>query len=166
MFSICQSQLVSKSISISRLLPNFASKKVSQIQVCHLSSEDGPKKTCLYDFHLSRSGKMVDFAGYLMPVQYGKEGIATSHIHTRYLIYRSYPEMFWKPLIIITKLWSQTLIFSNHIFWHLSKFKMTQPWIIATKLKLISFLSQISWAQSYKTFRRLLRRLTLLTWLS
>lgn len=26
---------------------------------------------------------MVDFAGYLLPVQYGKEGIAASHIHTR-----------------------------------------------------------------------------------
>jgi hypothetical protein len=83
MFSICQSQFASKSVSIARILPNFASQKVSQIQVCHLSSENGPKKTCLYDFHLSRSGKMVDFAGYLMPVQYGKEGIAASHIHTR-----------------------------------------------------------------------------------
>ena len=72
-------------------MPNFAaSKKVSKIQVCHLSSEeDGPKKTCLYDFHLSRSGKMVDFAGYLMPVQYGKEGIAASHIHTRYGFFSS-----------------------------------------------------------------------------
>jgi aminomethyltransferase len=26
---------------------------------------------------------MVDFAGYLMPVQYGAEGIQASHKHTR-----------------------------------------------------------------------------------
>ena len=48
-----------------------------------LMSTEGPKKTCLYDFHVAHGGKMVDFAGYLMPVQYGKEGIAASHVHTR-----------------------------------------------------------------------------------
>lgn len=42
-----------------------------------------PKKTCLFEFHVSRGGKMVDFAGYLMPVQYDNEGIAASHKHTR-----------------------------------------------------------------------------------
>ena len=44
-----------------------------------------PKKTCLYDFHVSQGGKLVDFAGYLLPIQYGKEGISASHLHTRYL---------------------------------------------------------------------------------
>jgi aminomethyltransferase len=47
------------------------------------SSENGPKKTCLYDLNVKYHGKMVDFAGYLMPVQYGSEGIAASHKHTR-----------------------------------------------------------------------------------
>ncbi len=42
-----------------------------------------PKKTCLYDFHVAQKGKIVDFAGYLLPIQYGKEGIAASHLHTR-----------------------------------------------------------------------------------
>lgn len=42
-----------------------------------------PKKTCLYDLNVKHHGKMVEFAGYLMPVQYGSEGITASHIHTR-----------------------------------------------------------------------------------
>lgn len=41
------------------------------------------KKTCLYDLHVQHEGKMVPFAGYLMPVQYGSYGIGSSHIHTR-----------------------------------------------------------------------------------
>lgn len=41
------------------------------------------KKTCLYDLNVKHQGKMVEFAGYLMPVQYGAEGIAASHIHVR-----------------------------------------------------------------------------------
>jgi len=48
-----------------------------------LCTKSEPKKTCLYDFHVSNKGKMVDFAGYLLPIQYGKEGIAASHLHTR-----------------------------------------------------------------------------------
>ena len=41
------------------------------------------KKTCLYDFHVKHGGKMVDFAGYAMPVQYADQGIVASHLHTR-----------------------------------------------------------------------------------
>ena len=29
-----------------------------------------PKKTALYDAHVSHGAKLVDFAGYLMPVRY------------------------------------------------------------------------------------------------
>merc|ERR1712106_862105 len=47
------------------------------------SSSSAPLKTCLYDFHLGAGGKMVDFAGYLMPVQYKDLGIPASHKHTR-----------------------------------------------------------------------------------
>jgi len=39
--------------------------------------------TPLYDFHVAHNGKMVDFAGYSLPVLYGKEGIIPSHLHTR-----------------------------------------------------------------------------------
>nr|CAG4638417.1 EOG090X057R [Cyclestheria hislopi] len=37
----------------------------------------------LYDLNVKHNGKMVNFAGYLMPVQYGNEGIVSSHKHTR-----------------------------------------------------------------------------------
>ena len=47
------------------------------------STKSEPQKTCLYDFHVSNKGKMVDFAGYSLPIQYGKEGIAASHLHAR-----------------------------------------------------------------------------------
>ena len=39
-------------------------------------------KTPLYDLHVELGGKMVGFAGYLMPVQY-PAGIVTEHNHTR-----------------------------------------------------------------------------------
>lgn len=61
------------------------------------------KKTSLFDFHVSREGKIVNFAGYLLPVQvsvylktlflnglqiwlifqYADQGIVQSHLHTR-----------------------------------------------------------------------------------
>lgn len=48
-----------------------------------LSESEAPKKTPLYDFHEQQGGKIVNFAGYLLPVQYADQGIAASHIHTR-----------------------------------------------------------------------------------
>lgn len=41
------------------------------------------KKTVLYDFHVKNNGKIVDFAGWLMPVQYKDLSIQESHLHTR-----------------------------------------------------------------------------------
>jgi len=40
------------------------------------------KKTPLYDFHRAQGGKMVEFAGWSMPVQY-KDSHINSHMHTR-----------------------------------------------------------------------------------
>lgn len=40
------------------------------------------KKTPLFDFHKENGGKMVEFAGWSMPVQYKDSHIA-SHMHTR-----------------------------------------------------------------------------------
>ncbi len=40
-----------------------------------------PKKTCLYDQHVARGGKLVSFAGYLMPVYY--QGIVPEHLAVR-----------------------------------------------------------------------------------
>jgi len=41
------------------------------------------KKTSLHDFHVAHGGKMVDFVGWSMPVQYADLSVTSSHIHTR-----------------------------------------------------------------------------------
>ncbi len=42
------------------------------------------KRTALYDSHISLGAKMVDFAGYLMPVQY--EGVKSEHLSVKHNI--------------------------------------------------------------------------------
>ncbi|XP_071204594.1 aminomethyltransferase, mitochondrial isoform X1 [Salvelinus alpinus] len=46
------------------------------------SSEACTRKTALFDFHRDQGGKMVEFAGWSMPVQY-KDSHIHSHMHTR-----------------------------------------------------------------------------------
>ena len=46
------------------------------------SADAGQNKTALYDYHVKHGAKMVPFAGYLMPLQYGT-GVKTEHLHTR-----------------------------------------------------------------------------------
>ena len=46
----------------------------------YFSSE--PIKTALYDEHISLQGKMIDFAGYALPITYS-DGIVSSHKHCR-----------------------------------------------------------------------------------
>jgi len=41
-----------------------------------------PRKTPLYDLHVEMGGKMVDFAGWMMPVNYG-DGVAAEHKQCR-----------------------------------------------------------------------------------
>src|ERR1700722_5625598 len=45
-------------------------------------SGDSLRRTPLYALHLERGGKMVQFAGYEMPVQY-PAGVMKEHLHTR-----------------------------------------------------------------------------------
>ncbi|MGI9503188.1 MAG: glycine cleavage system aminomethyltransferase GcvT [Geminicoccaceae bacterium] len=48
-----------------------------------LSEPDGgPKRTPLYDFHVDNGGKIVDFAGWSLPVNYAA-GIMAEHRHCR-----------------------------------------------------------------------------------
>lgn len=54
-----------------------------QVRKFSLSNARAMHKTVLHDFHVANEGKMVEFAGYSMPVQYGKVGIATSHKQVR-----------------------------------------------------------------------------------
>nr|XP_012220640.1 PREDICTED: aminomethyltransferase, mitochondrial [Linepithema humile] len=42
------------------------------------------QKTCLYELHVEKQGKVINFSGWLLPVQY-QETIAASHLHTRSL---------------------------------------------------------------------------------
>ncbi|KAM4023444.1 aminomethyltransferase, mitochondrial [Anomaloglossus baeobatrachus] len=46
------------------------------------SQGEGSRRTALYDFHRDHGGKMVDFAGWSLPVQY-KDSHVSSHLHTR-----------------------------------------------------------------------------------
>eukprot|EP01116_Phalansterium_solitarium_P020500 TRINITY_DN6079_c0_g1_i1.p2 TRINITY_DN6079_c0_g1~~TRINITY_DN6079_c0_g1_i1.p2 ORF type:complete len:407 (-),score=161.47 TRINITY_DN6079_c0_g1_i1:322-1542(-) len=50
---------------------------------CFSTAAAGDKKTSLYDLHLELGGKMVEFCGWQMPIEYSSEGIAQSHVHTR-----------------------------------------------------------------------------------
>uniref|UniRef100_A0A8C5MJJ1 Aminomethyltransferase n=1 Tax=Leptobrachium leishanense TaxID=445787 RepID=A0A8C5MJJ1_9ANUR len=47
-----------------------------------LLQSDAPHRTPLYQFHRDHGGKMVEFAGWSLPVQYKDSHIA-SHLHTR-----------------------------------------------------------------------------------
>ncbi|KAJ1569286.1 hypothetical protein HK405_007212 [Cladochytrium tenue] len=52
--------------------------------VCRRSYASGSmKQTALHDFHVKHGGKMVDFAGWSMPVQYSDLGVLASHEWTR-----------------------------------------------------------------------------------
>jgi len=61
----------------------FVRPNTSLFLTKRLASTSGGEKTSLYDFHVQRKGKMVNFAGYLLPVQYEDQSIASSHLHTR-----------------------------------------------------------------------------------
>ncbi len=70
------------SSQIKRVIPSQT--QTNGLLIRSLANQAEPaKKTCLYDLNVKHQGKMVEFAGYLMPVQYGAEGIAASHLHVR-----------------------------------------------------------------------------------
>lgn len=48
----------------------------------NFSSQKGDV-TALYDFHARNGGKIVNFGGYLLPVQYSDQSIVNSHLFTR-----------------------------------------------------------------------------------
>ncbi|XP_030747368.1 aminomethyltransferase, mitochondrial [Sitophilus oryzae] len=53
----------------------------NNLQRC-FSSQKG-QVTSLYEFHIKNGGKMVNFGGYQLPVQYSDQSIVNSHIFTR-----------------------------------------------------------------------------------
>nr|CAG4647011.1 EOG090X057R [Megafenestra aurita] len=69
---------------LSIIRPSYQHLNSKLLGYCALSTKtNSPKTTCLYDLHTKNDGKMVEFAGYLMPIQYSSDGIAASHKHTR-----------------------------------------------------------------------------------
>ncbi|XP_045778871.1 aminomethyltransferase, mitochondrial [Maniola jurtina] len=57
---------------------------ITNIQTRSLSDSDAKvKKTPLYKLHEKYGGKLVDFAGFLLPVQYSDLSVSASHLFTR-----------------------------------------------------------------------------------
>uniref|UniRef100_A0A8C5XWY9 Aminomethyltransferase, mitochondrial n=1 Tax=Microcebus murinus TaxID=30608 RepID=A0A8C5XWY9_MICMU len=56
-------------------LPSVLSRQLS-------CAQDVLRRTPLYDLHLAHGGKMVEFAGWSLPVQY-RDSHVDSHLHTR-----------------------------------------------------------------------------------
>lgn len=69
-----------------RILPKIAFGQATArtlTSTTHAETIESPKKTTLYDLHVQHKGKLVDFAGYWLPVQYSNFSISASHLHTR-----------------------------------------------------------------------------------
>jgi hypothetical protein len=76
LFKACFSRSFNKNLSIKNVKCFSSSQQAAQDQ-------ERAKKTSLFEFHGARGGKIVNFAGYLLPVQYADQGIVQSHVHTR-----------------------------------------------------------------------------------
>lgn len=76
---------MNKSVNCFKYLANSVTKTKKTFN-CYKSTAattNSDNKTSLFDFHQLHNGKMVNFAGYLLPVQYGQTSITASHLHTR-----------------------------------------------------------------------------------
>ncbi|KAH8333215.1 hypothetical protein KR074_012257 [Drosophila pseudoananassae] len=63
-------------------LSNRVSASLSGLRHASASAGEG-QRTALYDFHVKKGGKIVNFGGYALPVQYSEQSIIASHLHTR-----------------------------------------------------------------------------------
>ncbi|EDW12711.1 aminomethyltransferase, mitochondrial [Drosophila mojavensis] len=52
-------------------------------RVRHASASSAGERTALFDFHVRNGGKIVNFGGYALPVQYSDQSIIASHLYTR-----------------------------------------------------------------------------------
>lgn len=50
---------------------------------CFVVDSGSAAKTVFHDFHVENGGKMVNFGGFLLPVQYNDHSILNSHLFTR-----------------------------------------------------------------------------------
>lgn len=65
--------------------PSFSNSPSASVRYASTSSasKTPPKKTQLYDLHVAHQAKMVPYAGYSMPLQYGDMSHVESHNWTR-----------------------------------------------------------------------------------
>lgn len=75
------------SITLHKLVTNklkSVKQLVPAVQNFRLHSDDSnAKKTPLYSLHKKYGGKVVNFAGFLLPVQYSDMSVSASHLFTR-----------------------------------------------------------------------------------
>uniref|UniRef100_D3TLX4 Aminomethyltransferase n=1 Tax=Glossina morsitans morsitans TaxID=37546 RepID=D3TLX4_GLOMM len=81
---------MSSSLIMKRLWPPYKQRnwpltfqQIKRSYAAPASAADKVEHTALYDFHVQHGGKIVNFGGYALPVQYADQGIAASHLHTR-----------------------------------------------------------------------------------
>ncbi|XP_047537467.1 aminomethyltransferase, mitochondrial [Vanessa atalanta] len=75
--------MTSKSINI--LVKEYLHRgplNVTKVQLRNFSDK-GIKQTSLYNLHKKYNGKLVDFAGFYLPVQYADMSVSASHLFTR-----------------------------------------------------------------------------------
>ncbi|XP_066144379.1 aminomethyltransferase, mitochondrial [Euwallacea fornicatus] len=66
-----------------KLLTNPFNSWKNILQVLAYSTHPSGETTTLYDFHVKHGGKMVNFGGFILPVQYSDQSIINSHLFTR-----------------------------------------------------------------------------------
>lgn len=76
--------MCSRSITLTKNSLLKCRYSITSVQTRCLSDNDAKlKKTPLYDLHQKHGGKLVDFAGFLLPVQYSDLSVSASHLFTR-----------------------------------------------------------------------------------
>lgn len=67
------------------MLPRSLIKTIKHTQILQrtFASDAKGEVTSFYDFHAENGGKIVNFGGFLLPVQYADLSIVNSHLHTR-----------------------------------------------------------------------------------
>lgn len=73
------------SVALQQRRRNFSTARVMNAAAEAESTESSSavQKTALYDFHVKHGGKMVDFGGWYLPMQYSNLRSNESHAHTR-----------------------------------------------------------------------------------
>lgn len=75
--------MIRKVVTPTNTLRKLSLSLIGQRNFASHASNDKVESTALYDFHVKNGGKIVNFGGYSLPVQYADQGIAASHVHTR-----------------------------------------------------------------------------------